>query len=45
MSTTITALRPAEAARGRRCPLCRATPNRPCQAKPSADHLAPGGAE
>ena len=41
MSTTIP--RPTtelQAARGRRCPLCEAPPNRPCQAGPRADHLA-----
>jgi hypothetical protein len=30
----------AQAARGRRCPLCEAPPGVPCQAKPEADHLA-----
>jgi hypothetical protein len=30
----------AQAARARRCPLCRKRPGRPCQAKPEADHLA-----
>ena len=41
MRSTIpqTATAPQEA-RARRCPLCDAAPNRPCQAKPPADHLA-----
>jgi hypothetical protein len=30
----------AQAARGRRCPLCGAKPHRPCQRKPAGDHLA-----
>jgi hypothetical protein len=30
----------AQAARGRRCPLCRKRPGRPCQVKPEGDHLA-----
>jgi hypothetical protein len=30
----------AQAARARRCPLCRARPGAPCQAKPPGDHLA-----
>lgn len=30
----------AVAARDRKCPLCGAKPRRPCQRKPSADHLA-----
>jgi len=30
----------AQAARARRCPLCRARPGVPCQAKPAGDHLA-----
>jgi hypothetical protein len=41
MQTTIPqAASPAQAARARRCPLCQSAPNRPCQAKPPADHLA-----
>jgi hypothetical protein len=34
------ALTEAQAARARKCPLCRRRPGRPCQAKPEADHLA-----
>jgi hypothetical protein len=30
----------AQAARARRCPLCGRRPQRPCQRKPSGDHLA-----
>ena len=30
----------AQAARCRQCPLCRAGPGLPCQAKPAGDHLA-----
>jgi hypothetical protein len=41
MSTTIPeTLTAPQTARARRCPLCEAAPNRPCQATPSADHLA-----
>jgi hypothetical protein len=41
MTTTIPQAPTApQAARGRRCPLCAAVPNRPCQAAPPADHLA-----
>jgi hypothetical protein len=42
MQTTIPreALTEAQAARARKCPLCRRRPGRPCQAKPEADHLA-----
>jgi hypothetical protein len=41
MSITIPqAPSPAQAARARQCPLCEAAANRPCQAKPPADHLA-----
>jgi hypothetical protein len=34
------ALRAAQAARARRCPLCDAPPGTPCQAKPDGNHLA-----
>ena len=30
----------AQATRFRQCPLCRAGPGVPCQAKPAGDHLA-----
>jgi hypothetical protein len=30
----------AQAAHARRCPLCQAEPQVPCQAKPPGDHLA-----
>ena len=30
----------AQAARARRCPLCRTAPGTPCEAKPAGDHLA-----
>jgi hypothetical protein len=30
----------AQATRCRQCPLCRAGPGVPCQAKPAGDHLA-----
>jgi len=41
MTTTIAQpLTAAQSARARRCPLCGKRPNRPCQRKPSGDHLA-----
>ena len=41
MQTTIPQpLTEAQAARDRQCPLCGKRPGRPCQRKPSADHLA-----
>jgi hypothetical protein len=41
MSATVPIITtPAQAARGRRCPLCQAAPGTPCQPKPPGDHLA-----
>jgi len=38
VNTTIT--RTAQSPRDRKCPLCGRRPHRPCQRKPSGDHLA-----